>query len=94
MQALARLDTDEQRANEYLVKGRLTEKAYEQQITRKSGIVYGAVLSLASAIVAFLLVGWLLDHWLKTGPWLLVAGIVLGAVVGFYQFIRMMSKVS
>ena len=66
----------------------------EQQITRKSGIVYGAVLSLASATVAFLLVGWLLDRWLRTGPWLLVAGIVLGAVVGFYQFIRMMSKVS
>ena len=66
----------------------------EQQITRKSGIVYGAVLSLASATVAFLLVGWLLDRWLRTGPWLLVAGIVLGAVVGFYQFIRMMSRVS
>ncbi|PYS90327.1 MAG: hypothetical protein DMF64_15235 [Acidobacteria bacterium] len=66
----------------------------DKQLTRKSGIVYGAVFSLASAIVAFLLVGWLLDHWLKTGPWLLVAGIIVGAVVGFYQFIRMMSRVS
>ena len=66
----------------------------DKQLTRKSGIVYGAVFSLASAIVAFLLVGWLLDHWLKTGPWLLVAGIIVGAVVGFYQFVRMMSRVS
>jgi F0F1-type ATP synthase assembly protein I len=66
----------------------------DEQITRRSGIVYGAVFSLVTAIVAFMLVGWLLDRWLKTGPWLLVGGIVFGAVVGFYQFIRMMSRVS
>ncbi|HEX8181543.1 MAG TPA: AtpZ/AtpI family protein [Pyrinomonadaceae bacterium] len=66
----------------------------EQQITRKSGIVYGAVFSLVTAIVSCLLLGWLLDRWLHTGPWLLVAGIILGAVVGFYQFIRMMSRVA
>jgi ATP synthase protein I len=66
----------------------------DEQITRKSGIVYGAVLTLATAIVAFLLLGWLLDHWLKTSPWLLVAGVVVGTIVGFYQFIRMMSRVS
>jgi len=66
----------------------------DDKVTQKSGIVYGAVFSLASAIVAFLLIGWLLDHWLKTGPWLLVAGIIVGAVVGFFQFIRMMSRVS
>ena len=66
----------------------------DEKVTQKSGIVYGAVFSLASAIVAFLLIGWLLDHWLKTGPWLLVAGIIVGAVVGFFQFIRMMSRVS
>jgi F0F1-type ATP synthase assembly protein I len=66
----------------------------DEQITRRSGIVYGAVFSLVTAIVAFLLVGWLLDRWLKTGPWLLVGGIVVGAIVGFYQFIRMMSRVS
>lgn len=66
----------------------------DEQITRRSGIVYGAVFSLVTAIVAFLLVGWLLDRWLKTGPWLLVGGIVFGAIVGFYQFIRMMSRAS
>lgn len=66
----------------------------DKQLTRKSGMVYGAVFTLASAIVACLLIGWALDHLFKTGPWLLVAGIVVGAVVGFYQFIRMMAKVS
>lgn len=65
----------------------------EEQVTRKSGVVYGAVFSLVIAIVTFLFIGWLLDRWLKTSPWLLVAGIVFGAIVGFYQFIRMMSRV-
>jgi ATP synthase protein I len=64
----------------------------EQQITRKSGVVYGAVFSLVTAIVAFLLIGWALDRWLGTGPWLLVGGIVFGAIAGFYQFVRLMSK--
>ena len=64
----------------------------EQQITRKSGVVYAAVFTLVTAVVAFLVIGWLLDRWLKTAPWLLVAGIVVGTVVGFYQFVRIMSR--
>jgi ATP synthase protein I len=66
----------------------------DEQITRKSGIVYGAVFTLAVSIIAFLLIGWLLDRWLKTSPWLLVAGVVVGTVVGFYQFVRMMSRLT
>lgn len=66
----------------------------DREITQKSGIVYGAVFSLASAIVVCLLAGWMLDRWLKTGPWLLVGGIILGAIVGFYQLIRALSKAS
>ncbi len=65
----------------------------EQKITQTSGLVYGAVFTLASAIVVCLVAGWALDRWLKTGPWLLVAGIIVGAVLGFYQFVRMMSRV-
>lgn len=64
----------------------------EQQITRKSGVVYAAVFTLVTAVVAFLVIGWLLDRWLKTAPWLLVAGVVVGTVVGFYQFVRIMSR--
>jgi ATP synthase protein I len=66
----------------------------EQNVHAKSGVVYGAVLSLALSIVSCLLVGWALDRWLGTSPWLIVAGIVLGSVVGFMQFIRLMSRVS
>ena len=66
----------------------------EQDINRKSAVVYGAITSLVVSIISFLLLGWALDRWLKTGPWMLVGGIVLGAIVGFVQFIRGMARIS
>jgi ATP synthase protein I len=66
-----------------------TEK---EETNRKSGIAYAAALVLFSSVVAFCGVGWLLDRRLGTKPWLLVFGIVLGAAAGFYQFIRLTSK--
>ena len=63
-------------------------------INRKSGIAYGAAISLFAAVAAFLALGWMLDRWLGTKPWLLVAGIVLGSAAGFYQFVRATSKLS
>jgi ATP synthase protein I len=66
----------------------------QQETNRKSGLAYAAAFSLFTAVVAGLIAGWVLDRWLGTGPWLLVAGIVVGAVAGFYQFIRISSKLS
>jgi F0F1-type ATP synthase assembly protein I len=66
----------------------------QQEINRKSGLAYAAAFSLFSAVVAGLIAGWLMDRWLGTRPWLLVGGIVLGAVVGFYQFVRVSSRLS
>lgn len=63
-------------------------------VVRKSGLVYGAIFSLVAAVIVMLGVGWALDRWLGTTPWLLVVGIVLGTVVGFFQFIRIISKLS
>jgi len=66
----------------------------KEEINRKSGLAYAAALSLFAAVVAGLILGWLLDRWLGTSPWLLVTGIVLGAAAGFYEFIRQTSKLS
>jgi len=62
------------------------------EANRKSGIAYGAALMLFSAVISCCALGWLLDRWLGTKPWLLVVGIVVGAIVGFYQFIRLTSR--
>ncbi|PYS75524.1 MAG: hypothetical protein DMF67_01465 [Acidobacteria bacterium] len=64
----------------------------EQETTRKSGMAYVAGLSIFFSVLSFMGVGWLLDRWLGTS-WLMLAGIVLGAVAGFYQFIRIISQI-
>ncbi|HEY2973990.1 MAG TPA: AtpZ/AtpI family protein [Pyrinomonadaceae bacterium] len=64
----------------------------QEETNRKSGIAYAAALTLFASVVTLCGIGWLLDRWLSTKPWLLVAGIVVGAVAGFYQFIRLTSK--
>lgn len=66
----------------------------QEELNRKSGLAYAAAFSLFGAVIAGLLLGWLLDRWLGTRPWLLVAGLVLGAAAGFYEFIRASSKLS
>jgi ATP synthase protein I len=66
----------------------------QQETNRKTGLAYAAAISLFAAVVAGLGLGWLLDRWLGTGPWLLIAGLVLGAAAGFYEFIRATSKLS
>jgi len=64
----------------------------KEETNRKSGIAYAAALTLFASVVTLCGIGWLLDRWLGTKPWLMVAGLVLGAVTGFYQFIRLTSK--
>jgi ATP synthase protein I len=64
----------------------------DQEANQKSGVAYAAALSLFFSVASLCGVGWALDRWLGTKPWLLVAGIVLGAIVGFYQFFRLTSK--
>ena len=73
---------------------KIMAKQDDQNVNAKSSVVYGAIISLALSIVSCLLVGWALDRWLGTSPWLIVVGIVLGSVAGFMQFIRLMSRVS
>lgn len=64
----------------------------QEETNRKSGIAYAAALTLFASVVTLCGIGWLLDRWLGTKPWLMVAGLVLGAITGFYQFIRLTSK--
>lgn len=64
----------------------------DPETNRKSGVAYAAALSLFFSVAALCGVGWAIDRWLGTRPWLMVVGIVLGAIVGFYQFVRLTSK--
>ncbi|MEO6394008.1 MAG: AtpZ/AtpI family protein [Pyrinomonadaceae bacterium] len=66
----------------------------QETVAHKSGLIYGAITSLVVSIIVMLGIGWALDRWLGIGPWGIVAGILLGSVVGFYQFIKIISKIS
>ena len=66
----------------------------QQDENRKSGMAYAAGLTLFASVVGLGGVGWLVDSWRGTAPWFLVGGLVFGAIVGFYQFIRLTSKLS
>ena len=72
----------------------MADEENKEQINRKSGMAYAAAFSLFASVVSGLIAGWLADRWLGTAPWLLVAGIVLGAAAGFYELIRITSKIS
>ena len=48
----------------------------------------GVGINLAAAILGGFFLGWWADKKYGTAPWLMLVGIVLGFVVGFYQFIK------
>jgi ATP synthase protein I len=66
----------------------------QEETNRKSGIAYAAAFALFASVATLALIGWLADRWLSTSPWLLVAGLVLGAAAGFYEFVRLTSKLN
>ncbi len=52
------------------------------------GEMMGVGLQFAGAILLFLFLGRWLDARLGTKPWLLLAGVLLGAVLGFLSMYR------
>ena len=63
------------------------------ETTRNGSMAYAAGLAIFFSVLTFMGVGWALDRWLGTS-WLMIAGILLGAAVGFYEFIRIISKIN
>jgi F0F1-type ATP synthase assembly protein I len=70
--------------------------AGENQDPKESSAVVWARYSqiafiIPAAVVVGLLVGKLLDYWLHT-RWLFLVGIILGAIGGFVDMIRMITR--
>ncbi len=48
----------------------------------------GMGTELVGAIVTMGVLGWLLDWWLGTKPWLTIGGLGFGLIAGMYRFFR------
>ena len=62
-------------------------KALQENVTRAAPAM-AASYALVGAIILFGALGYALDRWRGTEPWFLLAGLVLGVVVGFYELIK------
>lgn len=59
---------------------------------RKAGFAYAAGITLFASVATFCAIGYFLDRWLGSAPWLLIAGIVVGSALGLFEFVRISSK--
>ena len=50
-------------------------------------------LALPAGVIAGLLLGALVDHWLKT-TWLTITGMILGSIAGFAELVRALLKMN
>ncbi len=54
-----------------------------------AGPAAGAGYTLIGSVILLGGAGYLLDGWLDTAPWLLLVGLGLGIIVGFYELVKM-----
>lgn len=59
-----------------------------QTLAAKAAQVGAIGTNFAVAVGGMGLVGYFLDRWLGTRPWLLLTFLLLGLVGGFYNFVR------
>jgi len=58
----------------------------------KLALALAVVTLFSSNILGGILIGYLLDRWLGTGPWLTITGIVLGLTGAIIGLIRVMNR--
>jgi len=61
---------------------------FMQEALRRSGPAAVAGYTLLAAILVLGGIGYALDAWRGTSPWFLVAGLLLGIIVGFVELAK------
>lgn len=52
------------------------------------------VTLFSSNILGGILVGYLLDRWLNTGPWMVIIGVVLGLTSAIIGLVRILNRLT
>jgi F0F1-type ATP synthase assembly protein I len=63
-----------------------------QENLRRSGPAAVAGYTLIGAIVLLGGAGYAMDAWQGTSPWFLLAGLLVGVVVGFYELAKVVFR--
>lgn len=60
----------------------------------KFALAYSMGLSFAFNVIGGIVVGVLVDRWLKTAPWALLAGVLLGVFGGLASIYRITNRLN
>ena len=60
----------------------------------KLALTLTVVTLFSSNILGGIIVGYLLDRWLNTGPWMVVIGIVLGLTSAVIGLVRVLNRLN
>lgn len=63
------------------------------ETARKSGLAWSMGVVFVVSVVFMMILGWGADLLFGSAPWGLVVGIVIGALIGFYQLFRLSSQI-
>ncbi|MGE3467898.1 MAG: hypothetical protein AB7J13_13320 [Pyrinomonadaceae bacterium] len=63
------------------------------ETVRRSGLAWSAGIVFFGAVAFMLFLGWIADLLFGTSPFGIVAGIVLGSMIGFIQFFRISKQI-
>lgn len=64
-----------------------------EESVRRGGLAWSAGIAFFGSVAFMLFIGWIADLLFGTKPWGLVGGIVLGSIIGFFQFFRISSRI-
>ncbi len=85
-------DDAEKQPEEPFILSELEPQSLSENV-RQSGLAYSAGIVLFASVAFMLVIGWGADLLFGSSPWGIVSGIVLGALIGFFQFFRLTSQI-
>lgn len=63
------------------------------ETARKTGLALSAGITLFASVVVLMALGYVADRFFNSSPTGLIIGIILGALIGFYQFFKQTSQI-
>ena len=71
-----------------MAQGKPDPNEQRRELFRLSGLG----LEFGSSVIGGVLLGYLLDRWLGTGPWLLLVGTGIGFAAGLFRMVRLLNR--